>query len=147
MCDVALRVIRSRRIEAFGCRFRVICAFHFVDLLDRAGDGTVPSMVILWAEECLVDRTVDKFIDKQTVEHVPQRIRLRLEPKLVTFLHVCADGKWSGFTGADDYTIIIRLGDRPSTRFELPDEKIVPGFEAKIRSFGIVNEIVHLQCF
>ncbi len=85
-------------------------------------------MVILWAEECLVDSTVDKFIDKQTVVHAPQRIRLRLKPKLVTFLHVCADGKWSGFTGADDYTIIIRFGDRPSTRFELPDEKIVPGF-------------------
>ncbi len=59
-------------------------------------------MVILGAEKCLVHSAAHKFIDKQAVQHMPQRIRLRLHPEPVVFLHMCADGEGSGFTGADD---------------------------------------------
>jgi len=102
-------------------------------------------MIVLGTEECLVHCAAHKFIDTQSVEHVPQRIRLGLEPKPVVFLHVRADGKRSGLTGANDHTVVVRLGNRPDAWLELSDEEVVPRLEAEIGSFGIVNEIVHLQ--
>ena len=107
MCDVALRIVRPCRVEAFGWGFGVICAFHFMNLLNRAGDQTVPTMVVFGTEECLVHVAVHKFFDKQPIEQVLQGIRLRLEPKLVMFLNVCSDRKGGGFTGVDNCIVVV----------------------------------------
>jgi hypothetical protein len=49
--EIPLRIIRAIRIEPFRRGLRVIGAGHLVELLDRANDGAVPTVVVYRANE------------------------------------------------------------------------------------------------
>src|SRR5659263_190805 len=92
MCDVALRVSGHGRILTLDIGSGEVGAALHEGLLDRAGYGAVPAVVVEGAEECLVDRSADELVYRLVVrEHVLERVRLALQPELVLLLSVEAD--------------------------------------------------------
>ncbi len=118
---------RKLLLNQFVCRSEN--AFVHVDQL--RGHGAFISKVFPSAtDELLVDRIVR--------EHVPEGVRLPLDPEVVDPLNTVGELERGRLAGVDDDRVVANRGNRPLARAELTGEEVVPRCEAVVR---LVDEL------
>ena len=77
---------------------------HEGHLCDGSTDGTVPAVVAEGAQECLADGATEKLLaDRIVREHVPEGVRLPLDPEVVDSLDVVGELERRRLAGVDDH--------------------------------------------
>ncbi len=107
--------------------------------------GAAPAVVVLRAEERLVDGAADKRINVTVVcadaEHVVEGVGLRFEPELVVRLDAVRNTVDGGFACAVDERLVIGGLDGTSRALDFASEENVPRSVTAVHGVGVWGDV------
>ncbi len=129
----------------------IVCSRNDICTGDGTVDGATPAVIVLRAEECLVDGTTDEGLggDFVTVEHVVDGVRLALEPELIVSFDVVHDAIHGGLAGAVDESIgygeDFGAYNGASFGLNLAGEEMVPSGESTVDCIRVRTHVGRVE--
>ncbi len=113
---------------------------------DGTVDGATPAVIVLWAEECLVDGTTDEGLsDIVAVEHVVDGVSLTLKPELVVIFDVGLDAIHGGLAGTVNESFVVGEVDGANSGLNLAGEEMIPRGEATVDCIRIRTHVGRVE--